>query len=227
MGNGPSLNKTDLGLLQKEMVWGSNRCYLLLDRIGWRPRFYVAVDRRVVPDNASEIGELRKQLPSTLFFFPVQFRLDGILQSADNVYWYKQAGLSRVHLPYGMFSADAADKVLAVYTVTIAMLQLAVYLGFNPIYLIGCDTDYSVPRSVSRDAQDSNLLTSTRDDDPNHFSSAYFGKGKKWGEPRTDRMIFQYEQAKIACDALEVEVINATVGGKLEVFPRINYKSLF
>jgi hypothetical protein len=40
-------------------------------------------------------------------------------------------------------------------------------------------------------------------------------------------MIMHYEKAKEVCDALGIKVFNATVGGKLEVFPRVNYKDLF
>jgi len=63
------------------------------------------------------------------------------------------------------------------------MLQLAVYLGFNPIYLIGCDTTYSIPSTVQKVDKVGDKLISTHDDDPNHFSSKYFGKGSKWHNP--------------------------------------------
>ena len=37
-------------------------------------------------------------------------------------------------------------------------------------------------------------------------------------------MIEGYRLAKMVCDNLGVRVLNATVGGKLEVFPRIDYR---
>jgi len=226
MGNGPSLNKMDLGLFRNDIVWGSNRCYLLFDRIEWRPRFYAAIDKRVVPDNAMEINNLKHQLRDTLFFYPVIFRYNRTLKSASNVYWYHEIALSEDNLPYTMFSTNLSEFVYSARTVTVAMLQLAVHLGFNPIYLIGCDTSYTVPASVQHENGDPNLLIST-DSDTNHFDSSYFGKDKKWHEPHVDRMIFHYEQAKKICDELGVKVYNATVGGNLEVFPRVNYLDLF
>lgn len=226
MGNGPSLNQMNLNLFENENVWGSNRCYLLFDRVNWRPRFYVAVDKRVVPDNAIEIDSLSRQLPNSLFFYPVSFRYNRTLHSAKNVYWYNEISLSDHNLPYSMFSKNPSELVYSVRTVTVAMLQLAVYLGFNPIYLIGCDTSYTVPKTVQHENGDSDKLIST-DADPNHFDSAYFGAGKKWHNPHVDRMIFHYEQAKKVCDELGVKVYNATVGGNLEVYPRVNYLELF
>lgn len=226
MGNGPSLNQMDLELFKDEIVWGSNRCYLLFDRISWRPKFYVAVDKRVVPDNADEINALSYQLPATLFFFPVSFVYKNTLHSSENVCWYNEVNLSEDNLPYSMFSVNAADMVYSVRSVTVAMLQLAVYLGFNQIYLIGCDTSYTVPKTIKYENGNSELLIS-RSEDHNHFDSSYFGEGKKWHEPHVDRMIFHYEQSKKVCDELGVNVYNATVGGNLEVFPRVDYRSLF
>lgn len=226
MGNGPSLNKMQLELFENEFVWGSNRCYLLFDRIAWRPAFYVAVDTRVVPDIAHEIGELQAQLNATQFFFPVFYRLRGILHNSHNTFWYPQRPLIEDDDPFHAFSTDATRGVYGVRTVTVAALQLAVHLGFNPIYLIGCDTSYSLPLTVRYEDGNPDHLVSTRDDDPNHFDPRYFGAGRRWHEPHVDRMIDHYERAKRASDTIGVEVYNATVGGKLEVFPRVDYRSL-
>jgi hypothetical protein len=226
MGNGPSLNKMNLDVFEEEFVWGSNRCYLLFTRVQWRPKFYVAVDTRVVPDNADEINFLSKKMPNSYFFFPVEFRKKGILRSNKNVYWYHEISIDEANLPYGMFSTNPADYVYSVRTVTVAMLQLAVFLGFNPIYLIGCDTSYTIPSNIQIENGNPEWFTST-DADLNHFDSSYFGEGKKWHNPHVDRMIFNYKQAKKVCEHQGVSVINATVGGNLEVFPRINYLELF
>lgn len=227
MGNGPSLNRMDLELFRQEYVWGVNKCYLLFDRISWRPAFYVAVDKRVVPDIAAEINHLIQHLHRTTFFFPVRFREQRLLESAPNVYWYREVSLGETNLPYSMFTHDASEWVSSVYTVTIAALQLAVYLGFNPIYLIGCDTSYSIPSTVQFEEGNPDKLLSTQDDDPNHFDPRYFGRGSKWHDPHVDRMIFHYEQARQVCEFLGVKVYNATIGGNLEVFPRVDFRELF
>lgn len=227
MGNGPSLNQMDLSLFANEYLWGTNKCYLLFDRISWRPAFYTAIDTRVVPDIAEDIVKLEKELPATTFFFPVLFRMKGIIPSHSNVFWYYEKKLDETQLPNGMFSQIATNFVYGARTVTIAALQLAVYLGFNPIYLIGCDTSYSISSSVQKDEKDHNQLISTADDDTSHFDPRYFGQGSKWHVPHVERMIFHYQQSKIFCDSIGVKVFNATVGGKLEVFPRVNYRELF
>ena len=227
MGNGPSLNQMDLSVFNKEYLWGTNKCYLLFDRISWRPTFYTAIDTRVVPDIAEDIVKLEHELPATTFFFPILFRMQGIIPSQSNVLWYYEKKLDETQLPNGMFSQHASNFVYAARTVTIAALQLAVFLGFNPIYLIGCDTSYSLSSSVQKDEKDENRLISTADDDTSHFDPRYFGQGSKWHVPHVERMIFHYQQSKNFCDSIGVKVYNATVGGKLEVFPRVNYRELF
>lgn len=227
MGNGPSLNQMDLSLFSNEYVWAANKCYLLFDRIEWRPSFYVAVDIRVVPDIAHEILKLTQQLSETLFFIPDYFRKQWVLPSVQNLYWFHQVGLDKSKLPDGAFTRDAARWVSESNTVTITAMQLAVYLGFNPIYLIGCDTSYTVPQTVQYESGNRFRLVSTQDDDPNHFAPDYFGKGSKWSDPNVAGMIFHYEQTKKVCDSLGVEVYNATVGGNLELFPRVDYADLF
>lgn len=227
MGNGPSLNITDLSLLENDYVWGLNRCYLLFERINWRPKFFVATDSIVIPDNSNEINSLITDLSNCLFFFPLQFRLNGTLESGLNTYWYEENPQNFSKLPRGYFSDDAGSYVRGAFTVTIAALQLAIYLGFNPIYLIGCDTNYTLPKSIYFDDEDNDKIISTADDDPNHFRGDYFGAGKKYSRPSPDRMIFAYKQAKKIFDEIGIDVFNATIGGKLEVFPRVTYDLLF
>ncbi|MCZ6770871.1 MAG: DUF115 domain-containing protein [Proteobacteria bacterium] len=227
VGNGPSLNKMDLERFKNDYMWGSNKIYLLFDRISWRPSFYVAADRRVVPDISTEIERLMGELRQTVFFLPSLFGEDRIVKSHDQLYWYNEKGWSRSGPPEKAFRPDASNGVAQPSTVTVTALQLAVYLGFNPIYLIGCDTSYTVPSSVKFEGGDRLKIVSTQDDDPNHFDPSYFGKGSKYHDPRVDRMIVHYELSKQVCDSLGVSIVNATVGGKLEVFPRVDYRELF
>lgn len=229
MGNGPSLNKMDLTLLGHDPVWGSNRCYLLFDRVAWRPAFYTAVDKLVVPDNRAQMDALPVQLPQTKFFYPVEFRAEKILASFPNVYWFNETSIAvdMARLPEGTFTRDAARRVYAAFTVTVAALQLAVHLGFNPIYLIGCDTSYAPIASAPINASSQERLVSKVEADPNHFDPSYFSQGKKFHEPHVARMLFHYHEARLVCDSMGVKVFNATVGGNLEEFPRVDFTQLF
>jgi hypothetical protein len=85
------------------------------------------------------------------------------------------------------------------------------------------DHDYVIPKDFITEGE---TITSTGDD-PNHFHPDYFGKGKKWHDPHLDRVERTYNYFKIVFDAKNRIIKNATVGGKLEVFERIDFKTLF
>jgi hypothetical protein len=227
VGNGPSLNQTNLDLLKNEYSWGSNKIYLIFPKVEWRPTFYVGVDTLVIPDIRHEIARLVTELPTTSFYFPVRFRESGAVSSSANVFWYNEVEPWEIAEPDKQFATNPAAWVASVRTVTIAAMQFAAFMGFGPIYLIGCDTSYSIPQTAVGTSRNGRDLVSTQDDDPNHFDRSYFGKNSKWHDPRVDMMVAHYEVAKSVCDSLNVEVYNATIGGNLEVFPRVDYESLF
>ena len=64
-------------------------------------------------------------------------------------------------------------------------------------------------------------------DDPNHFSPAYFGKGFRWQLPDLETSEQGYRLARQAYEADGRQVLDATVGGKLAIFPKVPYDSLF
>jgi hypothetical protein len=70
-----------------------------------------------------------------------------------------------------------------------------------------------------------NTITSTRAD-VNHFHADYFGEGKRWHLPRVDRMERAYVRARNTFEADGRRILNATKGGRLEVFPRVDYDEL-
>jgi len=240
MGNGPSLNRTDLSKLKKETVFACNSAFLLFDRIKWRPQYYACVDSRVLPDRAKEIDAMLEEHPDMIGFFPsiIQEHTGRklrrptrlVMPTGANRFFFNETSNSLDNLPHSMFSYDIDGYVVQPYTVAITMMQIAAYMGFSEIYLIGCDTDYVVTETVAaeKDATAPGIaLTSRKDDDPNHFDERYFGKNRKWHAPRPEKMIEHYQHAKEALDAIGVKTYNATVGGKLEVFPRREFDTLF
>lgn len=241
MGNGPSLNKMDLSRLAGETVFACNAAFLLFDRVVWRPTYYTCVDSRVIRDRAIDITQMLDSHPGITAFFPTVVHLhDGsgqefagrnVIPPGSNRHYFYEVGNRESHHVESMFSLDADDFVVQPYTVAITMLQLAVYMGFSEIYLIGCDTSYKVKESVQQAGRELDgvglLLTSTRDDDDNHFDPSYFGQGREWHNPQVAKMLEHYRWARLAARRKGVRIVNATVGGQLEVFERVAFDSLF
>lgn len=241
MGNGPSLNTMDLNLLRNDSVFACNAAFLLFERVDWRPKYYTCVDSRVLRDRASDIGAMLDKYPDMIAFFPEELVLhDGsgqrfntrdIIPPKRNRYYFRELQNDLTNPPDTMFSLDANDYIVQPYTVTITMLQLAHYMGYSPIYLIGCDTSYSVMPTVKQEGQKLGgvglLLTSTANDDVNHFDPRYFGAGREWHNPQVDGMMMHHGWARRAIERAGSKVFNATIGGQLEVYPRADYDGLF
>ena len=64
-------------------------------------------------------------------------------------------------------------------------------------------------------------------DEPNHFHAGYFGKGFRWQLPDLDTSEVAYGMAKQAYEADGRTIVDATIGGKLTVFPKTKYDDLF
>jgi hypothetical protein len=212
MGNGPSLLKCDLSLLKSEITIGSNAQYLAWDTMGFVPTFLTVEDRLVAEDRADELSALPQ--PTKIFPRDLLYCLKG---SRNTIF----INFVRDYRPFPQFTSDFQRVVYWGGTVTMLNLQLAYYLGCSEIYLIGFDHHYQVPKDV-----EDHVITS-KGDDVNHIHADYFGKGYRWHDPNLARMEQSYAAARRFLDAKGIQVRNATVGGQLEVFDRIDYSSLF
>ncbi len=221
LGNGPSLAKFDIDVLDDYYTFAANRINVMFDRTDWRPDFYTCLDWRVVPDNYKEINKLR----GMEFFFPERFR--GLLRNGEDVYWYNSRSAGKSLLE--KFEPDLTRGARGGGTIITAAIQIAYYLGFRRIFLIGIDASYKIPESVQQSGKDQFgtgiklLLESTKDDDFNHFDPRYFGKGKKWHDPNVDEMVRGFINMRRYLEMHNALIYNATIGGALEVLERIDF----
>ena len=212
VGNGPSLNRMHLAPLQDEITFGMNCIFLGFEHFGFRPTYYTVEDNFVAEDNSREIDGLSGMVK----FLPLD--LNYCLADGPDVCWVP---FVRRYAPYPQFSTNSADKVYWGSTVTYLAIQLAYFMGCDPIYLIGVDFDYRVPDYAAGQEE----ITS-REEDPNHFHPAYFGPGKRWHHPRLDRVLPSYALARDVLAREGRRIFNATAGGKLEVFSRTDYDAV-
>lgn len=221
IGNGPSLNDVNLRLLAHENTIAVNGIFYAAEDMGFDPTYYVVEDTSVMKENIDAI----QAYSAGHKFFPSIYR--DLYGEADNVsYFMMNRGFYDKASPnycVPRFSTNAAATLYAGQSVTIINLQLAYYMGFSEVILIGMDFSYSIPGSALRQGD---VLTST-EDDQNHFHPNYFGKGKTWKDPKLDRVLANYALAKRIYEADNRMIVNATPGGKLELFGRVDYDSLF
>ncbi|NJN59864.1 MAG: DUF115 domain-containing protein [Leptolyngbyaceae cyanobacterium SL_5_9] len=214
IGNGPSLRETDLSKLKHEITIASNGIFLLFDEIDFRPTFYTVEDRLVAEDRASVINTLTGI--TKIFPQDLAYCLKG-----DRHTLY--INFLRQYPKFPQFSAEFEEYVYWGGTVTYLSLQLAYYLGIREVYLVGVDHSYKPKAEV--DEQQGNVITS-HSNDVNHFHPDYFGPGYRWHDPKVERMEQSYKEAKSFYEANGGTVYNATIGGQLEVFPRVRYEDI-
>jgi len=220
IGNGPSLNDTDLSLLKDEVTFAVNGFFLKSKDLAWTPTFYLVEDHLVAEDRAEALQEFKGPIK----FYPAY--LGYCMPPADDTIYYNHR--PRVSYPDGFdFSLKADDITYTGCTVMFSAMQLAAYLGFEEIYLIGVDASYELPKDVKTSKEYGTSVLDMKTDDPNHFHPDYFGKGFRWHDPQVDKMLEAYAEARKVCDASGISIKNATIGGKLEVFERIDYQALF
>tara|TARA_R110000787_G_scaffold19548_5_gene58542 strand:+ start:40 stop:912 length:873 start_codon:yes stop_codon:yes gene_type:complete len=216
IGNGPSLNKLDLTRLKNEITIGVNSIYLNEDKMGFLPNHYVIEDRFVAEDRADEVNAMNG--PQKWFGNYLQYCLSG-----DDVNWINVRMRYDQHENFPFFSPDIARQAWTGGSVTYICMQLAYYLGVKTLYLVGFDHHYVIPEDAKIDGLD---ITS-QSDDPNHFHPDYFGKGYRWHDPMVDRMELGYKKAGLFFERDRRRIFNATAGGKLECFERVDFRNLF
>jgi hypothetical protein len=208
IGNGPSLRQTDLTKLQGEFTFGLNRIYLIFSELGFATSCLVSVNDLVLEQCADEMKTL--DLPKYLTWRSRRwFSDDPQVIFLDTDFTGPED-----------FSHDASGRIFEGFTVTYVALQLAFHMGFSEVILIGVDHNF-VTQGLA------NQAVVSQGDDPNHFSPNYFGAGFKWQLPDLEGSERAYKLAKNAFENNGRRVLDATIGGKLTIFPKVDYNSLF
>lgn len=212
--NGPSLKNTRLGLFAGMPTFAVNSTFILQETLGFEPTFYTIEDNHVVTDNLAQILALKAGVK----FFPEKYR-EFLGDSRDIFYlptnwdcYFK----SKVSYEYPEFSKDIARSIYTGQTVTYLNLQIAYFMGFKRVFIVGLDFSYSIPKNarVEHNSIDHD------EDDPNHFHPSYFGKGKQWHFPKLDSCMTSYSIAREAFEREGREIIDLTLGGRLNVFKK-------
>ena len=99
-------------------------------------------------------------------------------------------------------------------------MQLAYYMGFKKVYIIGKDHSYNTKRKSGE-----NIKSSGKEN--NHFIKGYYKEGQNWDAPDYETEEFAYSLARTAFEKDGRKILDATIGGRLKVFKKVNYNDLF
>lgn len=209
IGNGPSLNKQNLPQLESEFTIGSNYIYMNKEKMGFYPTIIAFANYLVIKQRMDEIMGLEEPIKALPFYL-----YDEIGESNNGISAPKNSMIINMQHQTPNFSTDASSYTSTQSTVTYVNLQLAHYLGFDRVYLIGVDNRYIQPKH----GKEGTVLTQ-EEDDPNHFTPNYF-KGLKWQKGDEEKMESLYVRAKTAFEERGSKVMDCTHEGALTVFEK-------
>jgi len=212
IGNGPSLRQMDLTLLHNEVTFGLNRIYLAFPELGFTTTYLVSVNELVLEQCQAEMRALA--LPKFITWRARRWFMNGSAAEAHTLF------LATDYTGPEAFAARLDGRIFEGFTVTNVALQLAYLMGFQEAILIGVDHNYQTQGPA-------NATVVSTGADPNHFSPQYFGQGFRWQLPDLEGNERGYRLARQVYERDGRRVLDATVGGKLTVFPKVEYTSLF
>lgn len=215
VATGPSLRIEDLEVLHKnrEICISMNRMYRSYDRTKWRADYIGMTDPLVVTDILKDIPKI----PGEIFIG------DNNIHNFQNILNPLEVGVNFFHFKLEdyspnkpQFSTDATKGFNLGYTITYDFcIQMAAYMGFSEIYLLGVDNTSGI--NVS--------------DKNNYFIDDYLLEEERtkynYVYPHRNKINLAYERAEEFSRKNGFRIFNATRGGELEVFERVDFDSLF
>jgi len=217
-----------LKLLLDEIVITQNNFHAHADIDVIRPQYHCVVGKyqpdESDPDWVEWFKSMEDRLPAeTIFFHGLSSKklIDQMIFFVDRCYYIDQ-GLN----PMFMKSAaiDITRKIMYVPTALTLCLTVALYLGFEKIYLVGFDLD-QICRMEDRDQVrfygnspiTDNVYERSAEE---NFAGTEFGWFNRWLMWRQFGLLRQYGQEA------GQEIINLTRGGLLDCFERQSYEKV-
>lgn len=201
VGTGPSLKMDDLELIKNEYSFSVNSIVLSLTDTTWRPTYYAIQDKSGYERLKEKINNV--QLPNIFIGF------------SDKTLSPKPIGIDYVPFPlflidhgkpginhHNRFSNNAYKVVYDGHSITYSCIELAVYMGFKRIVLLGVDCDYS--------NKINHVVAYSQQTDVN---AAFL-------------MQESYKCARKYADKHDVEILNATRNAKMDVFKRVKLEDV-
>jgi len=206
IGNGPSVRLEDLATIPPgDVVFAFNRFYLSYPDHPLREDYVVSADAQMIDDFGQEMIDQSGGLP--LFCRPRE-----TLSHLKGRFVTLMPGDSA--LP--VFSTNPAHFVSVGGSSVFVALQMAYYMGLRDIRLYGMD--YSFNTVLSHDLGNEALMAVN---DGNHFIENYRGD-RPWYPPSWADIATGFLNARIAFELDGGHIVNATRGGRLETFQRLD-----
>lgn len=204
IGNGPSLKETPLELLIGRDTWAVNKVRLIFPHTTWRPKFYVRTDDLNEDADQGWQDDIKEVLDAGAYGYFGPFFHYYLM---DLEYPGSYCGLGPIcgeHVGDGNRHTEWHPLEYCNFggSLGVALQICARSHNYDEIYLVGCDMGY-------------------REGEISHFDPTYTDIGARVYSAETinrDKILAH----EIAKKCSPIPIYNATIGGELEVYPRVD-----
>lgn len=221
IGNGPSLKKTNLDLLENEYTFSMNRISQIFNVTKWRPYFFLCTTENLKKPEW-KVDIIEGILTSNYSFVWESLDIEDNLKNVIKIKCNNGHEVTK-KAPDSWWSTDPEFGFSKFGTSMLVSLQLSSFMGFSEIYIVGADLGFKnnlFQRALYK------LKIKNFMPDNNHFTKGYGTPGFN-SKILNNNMLAAHKLAKKKLLSEGVKVYNATVGGELEIYERVNYYSLF
>ncbi len=237
VGNGPSVTPCDLDAVMDSGIpsFGANRVSDLFESSRWRPTYLCAMEHGFLnkADGREGIAEFVRSLDGTGVghVFLNEEHIPGMGGYKSNLVSFVRCPLSPLYSTCLMpFSDDARSYVADLGSVTHFSIQLACFMGFATIYLLGVDNTYRKYMGLDgmfhveneRPSHAAGISAVADDTAAERVPRSAFEAYRMGGFADMRKADIGYLMCKEWAAAHDVKIYNATRGGALEVFERVD-----
>lgn len=212
IGLGPSLVSTDLNLLNDEVIFAVNKYCWSAWAKKIKPKYYVLMDTAFFSWQKNITSEIFKTFPESQYFINIKAKkafqnTKGLPRFINYIYAKKIQYSSYVQ-------CDPSKNMTASMNVINTTIQIAMYMGFSSIYLLGCDFNQFCEPNIKLHCWP------TRDDDVSLKLSL-----KDTLERHSVMMEHHYALEREARKR-KIEIINLTPNSLIDAYEKGEYKNI-
>lgn len=198
VATGPSLSQSQLNMIKNEKTIGVNALCMKFKEMDWHTTYFVISDLAAYTKLSPILNESNIEFFSAYKSNDVNENIVYLPTDIHNSYmvnYSKKEFVNDIELGCGNGN-----------TVVLHAIQLAVYMGFKKIYLVGVDCNYK----------------------PNNGKLYFIDHNIRGREQQSagNRMIADFESIKRYERYWGIKIYNASNGGMLETFPRCNLSDI-
>lgn len=214
IGNGPSLCMEDLNKLKSEVCFGCNRIIELYKSTSWRLTGYYCVDPLFINSTIKKYENISAICNSNTYVFTSI--LSNIYEkwrgNFKNLYFVRAKRTNENN-----FSEDIKEGLASGGTSLYQILQIMVFMGIKEIYLLGVDFSFHREAFKNGEVRVNENIKNHPEEIRQDVQAIYY----------VDEILEGWKYFKEYANQHGIKICNATRGGKLEVFERVNFDDLF